>query len=116
MDDTEIEVRDLKAKDLRMMLKLFSKLSPQAKNGLATLLEGASKSGEPDLLALGTSMFQILSELTDDLYSWLSEMSGINVGDLDEMPIGTPIQILKQILSKPEVKDFFESAALKDTS
>ena len=116
MDPEEITVRDLKSKDLRRLLKLFSKLSPKAKADLATLLSGASENASPDLAELGTSVFQILSELTDDLYVWLSDMSGIKTDDLDEMPIATPINILKQVLAKPEVKDFFGSAAQENTS
>jgi len=116
MGAEEINVRDLKSKDLKMMLKLFSKLSPKAKADLASLISGASDNANPDLAELGASVFQIPSELTDDLYVWLADMSGIKADDLDEMPIATPINILKQVLAKPEVKDFFGSAAQENTS
>ena len=116
MGAEEINVRELKSKDLKMMLKLFSKLSLQSRVDLTILLKGASENENPDLANLGASVFQVLSELTDDLYAWLSDMSSINVDDLDEMPIATPIDIVKQILSKPEVKDFFGQAAQDNTS
>jgi len=112
----DIEVRELKSKDLKMLLKLFTKLSPQSKSDLMYLLKGAKEEENPDLADLGAKVFQVLSELTDDLYAFLADMVNMSVEELDDKPIRTPIDILKQILSRPEVKDFFEPAAPENTS
>jgi len=110
------EIRELKSKDLKMLLKLFTKLSPQSRSDLMYLLKGAKEEENPDLAALGANVFQILSELTDDLYAFLADMANMSVEELDDKPIGTPIDIAEVIFSRPEVKDFFGQAAPENTS
>ncbi len=112
----DIEVRELKAKDLKTLIKLFGKLSPQSKGDLMYLVKGASEEESPDLTALGAKVFQVLPELTDDLYAWLADMCNMSVQELDDKPIGTPIEIVKVIFSRAEVKDFFERAVQESTS
>lgn len=105
-----MEVRELKAKDLKSLVKMLGKLSPQSREEIVKLLAGKGQS-EADLMAVGIGIFQILAEMTDDIYSWLADMASITVQELDEMPASAPIDIVKEIISRGDFQGFLSSAA-----
>lgn len=106
-----MEVRKLKAEDLKTLMKMLGKLSPEAKNEIVKILTGAkTEQGETDMMAIGISIFQILTEMTDDIFTWLADMIGSTPEELDNMSISTPIDIVKIIIAREDWRGFLSLA------
>jgi hypothetical protein len=102
-----MEIRELKAKDVKTLAHILGKLKPSSVSELYMV----SQNKNPDLLKVGISVFRIVAaDLTDDIYAWLADLVGKKVEDLDEMPFNTPIEIIKSLISRGDFKDFFGQA------
>jgi len=96
-------IRELKARDVKTLAHILGKLKSTSIGDLTHALNGK---GDP--MSVGLSIFHIVAaDLTDDIYAWLADLIGKSVEELDEMPISTPIDIIKELVNRGEFKDFF---------
>lgn len=101
-----MEVRQLRAKDVKALAKMLGKLKS---GGISDILVALEKKESP--AATGLALFRVIAaDLTDDIYAWLADLIGVSVEDFDEMPVETPAAIIKELAKRGEFKDFFGSA------
>ncbi len=102
-----MEIRGLKARDVKLLAKMLGKLKPESIDGLLSLLNER----EANPMKVGLSLFHIVAaDLTDDIYAWLADLIGKKPAELDGMPVSTPIDIAKALAAGGEFKSFFGSA------
>lgn len=102
-----MEIRELKARDVKTLAKMLGKLKPESIDGLLGLL--AEKKADPK--KVGLSLFHIIAaDLTDDIYAWLADLIGKTTAELDEMPASAPVGIVKALTKGGDFKSFFDSA------
>ena len=110
-------IRELKAKDVKTLAHILGKLKSTSIGDLTHAL-----SGKGDALSVGLSIFHVVAaDLADDIYAWLADLIGKTIEELDEMPVSTPIDIIKELIDRGDFKDFFGSAiqqgkGLKDST
>jgi hypothetical protein len=103
-----MEIRELKAKDVRILAKMLGKLRSSSLGDIFSLLDRK----ESDPLKVGLSLFRVVSaDLTDDLYSWLASLIGKTAEELDEMPADTPVEIVKSLIQGGRLSSFLELAS-----
>jgi hypothetical protein len=103
-----MKIRELKAKDVKTLAHILGKLKSSSVSELYMILEG--KMSDP--LRVGLSVFRIVAaDLTDDIYAWLADLIGKKPEELDDMPFGTPAEIIKELVKRGDFKDFFGQAA-----
>ncbi len=102
-----MEIRELKAKDIKVLAHILGKLKPSSVSELYMILEAK----KTDPLKVGLSIFRIVAaDLVDDIYAWLADLVGKKVEELDEMPFNAPVEIIKALVSRGDFKDFFGQA------
>ncbi len=105
-----MEIRELKAKDVRTLAKILGQLKPTSIDNLLIIL-GKKKS---NLMEIGLSVFHIAAaDLTDDIYAWLADLIGKPIEELDNMPVSTPANIIRELMNRGDFKDFFGSVSQK---
>ncbi len=103
--EIKMEVRELKAKDVKTLAKMVGRL--KSLDNIFDALE--QKKARPT--QVGIAIFKIIaSDVTDDLYAWLADLIGKSVAELDEMPFDTPVKIFKELFKREGWRDFFGSA------
>jgi hypothetical protein len=103
----DIKVRELRAKDVKALAKMLGKLKPASVEGIFRALDNPGSNP----MQVGLSLFHVIAaDLTDDIYAWLADLIGKTPAELDEMSASTPIDIIKELTSRGEFKDFFGSA------
>lgn len=101
-----MEVRKLKAKDIKTLAKMLGKLKTEHVQEISQLFNTQKK--QTDLIQVGLSLFRIVAaDLTDDIYAWLADLIGKSIEEFDEMPADTPAVIIKELVKRGEFKDFF---------
>lgn len=105
-----MEIRDLKAKDTKTLIKMLGKLTPSARSEIVNIIKGVGKE-KADFESIAIALFQVLASVADDIYAWLADMAGLTIEQLDELPASTPIDIIKEIGKKEGLKSFFGSVA-----
>ncbi len=101
-----MEIRELKARDVKTLAKMLGKLKPGSIDGLLSLVS----KGSADPMKVGLSLFHIIAaDLTDDIYTWLADLINKKPAELDEMPASTPIDIVKALTAGGEFQSFFGS-------
>ena len=102
-----MEIRELKAKDIKVLAHILGKLKPSSVSELYMILEAK----KTDPLKVGLSIFRIVAaDLVDDIYAWLADLVGKKVEELDEMPFNACIEIIKALVARGDFKDFFGQA------
>jgi hypothetical protein len=113
MKGGKVDVRELKARDVKNLAKMLGKLKPQSVANLVSVLD--NRNGNP--MEIGLSIFHLIAaDLTDDIYAWLADMIGVKTKDMDDMPASTPINIIKELASRGEFKDFLGSVTPPEDS
>ena len=103
-----MEVRELKARDVKTIAKLLGKLKPES---VEALLTATKKGGSGNMMEAGLAIFRVVAaDLTDDIYAWLADLINKTPAELDEMPAGTPVTIIKTLVERGDFKSFFGSA------
>tara|TARA_R100001530_G_scaffold115282_1_gene82203 strand:+ start:339 stop:737 length:399 start_codon:yes stop_codon:yes gene_type:complete len=98
------EVRELKAKDLKTVAKMLGKLKA---SNVAEIFKSAETASP---MQTGVALFQILAaDVTDEIYEWLADLAGLTVEELDELPAATPVDIVKELVSRGDWKSFLAS-------
>ena len=101
-----MEIRELRAKDVKTLAKMLGKLKASS---IGDIFQSLDKKSNP--MQVGLSLFHVVAaDLTDDIYSWLADLIGKSAKELDNMPVSTPIDIIKEIIGRGEFKDFLGSA------
>lgn len=101
-----MEIRALKAKDIKTLAKMLGKLK---ESSIGDILVSIEKQADP--MKVGLSLFHIIAaDLTDDIYAWLADLIGKTPADLDEMDFNTPVEIVKALVDRGDFKDFFGGA------
>lgn len=99
-----MQIRELKAKDTKAVAKMLGKLKTSS---VADIFQSLDKTSP---LQTGLALFHIVAaDLTDDIYIWLADLIGKTPAELDEMPVSTPIDIIKELISRGDFKDFLAS-------
>ncbi len=99
-------IRELKAKDIRVLVKMLGKLKPADVAEILLAIE--EKESKP--IKVGLLLFRVIAaDLTDDIYIWLADLIGKTAEELDEMPANTPVEIIKELIKRGDFKDFFGS-------
>ena len=99
-----MEIRELKAKDVKTLAKMLGKLKSTSVGDLFNVLEKK----KANQLEVGLSIFRVVAaDLTDDVYAWFADLAGKTVEELDEMPVNTPADIIKELVKRGDFKDFF---------
>lgn len=129
------ELRNLTADDMFPMFQIISKIgvkefkncfsSPEAKNAIAAAManrgkdESSEESEAADLNAVGVSIALdiasvILANIGNckaDIYQLLSQLSGMTVDEIAQLPMLTFTEMVIAVVKKEEFKDFFQAAA-----
>ncbi len=101
---TMIEVRELKAKDLKTVAKMLGKLKASS---VAEIFKGTETSTP---MQTGVALFHVLAaDVTDEIYEWLADLAGLTAAELDELPASTPVDIVKVLVSRGEFQSFLAS-------
>ena len=101
-----MEIRELRARDIKALTKMLGKLKPESIEGVLSLVKG----GTTDPMQVGLSLFHIIAaDLTDDIYGWLADLIGKSPAEMDEMPANTPVQIIKTLVQRGDFGDFLIS-------
>ena len=101
-----MEIRELKAKDVKAVAKMLGKLKPESVNGILGSIDKSDK------LLTGLAIFRIVAaDLTDDIYNWLADLIGETPAEMDEMPMSTPADIIRTLIKRGDFRDFLSSAA-----
>lgn len=104
-----MEIRELKAKDVRTLAKMLGKVNLASIDGLVSLVKADNKS---DAITIGLSVFRIFAaDLADDVYAWLADLAGKTSAELDEMPFDTPVEIVKALVKQENFASFFGQAS-----
>jgi len=107
-----LEIRELRAGDLKALVKMLGKLD---RNSLANIELLLKKGGSPR--TIGLSLFQtVAADLTDDTYAWLADLIGKTSEELDAMAFTTPIDIVKKLTQRGGFKSFLASVTEQSKS
>jgi len=103
-----MEIRELKAKDVKTLAKMLGKLKPETLDNLTALLNKE----KADPMKVSLSLFHVIAtDLTDDIYAWLADLVGKKPEEFDEMPANTPAKIIKKLVKRGDFGDFFGSVS-----
>lgn len=101
-----MEIRELKAKDLKTLAIMLGKLQPATINNI---LAGLDK--KKSYMEVGVLIFRsIAADITEDIYNWLADLIGKSSQELDGMPFNAPVEIIKALVARGDFADFFGQA------
>ena len=102
-----MEIRELKAKDVRTIARILGKLKSSSVNDLVVMME----SDKTDPMRVGLSIFHLVAaEAADDIYEWLAGLVGMTVEEFNEQPFDAPIEIVRALAARRGIADFFAQA------
>lgn len=96
-------MRDLQVKDVFAVAKIFSKVSRNAIGDIAKAIDGHVDEGELGLLMIT----RVFTDAEPDLKAWLASLCEVSVEEFSNMPAVELLNIIKQLMEKEDVKDFF---------
>ena len=120
------ELRSLTADDMFPMFQIISKVGVrdfkkcfESPAVIDAITSAASGKGEKDLTAVGmTVAFDIagmlvarLPDCKDDIYLLLSQLSGMSREEIGKLPMATFMEMIIDVVKKPEFTDFFQGVA-----
>lgn len=126
-EEKHYELRDLNSTDLFLITKIIGKIGVKnfkkcfegedVKKALAQL--NSKERNDDDLNAIGLIVvLEVVDVITTNLpaceaeiYQFLSNLSGLKIKDLQELPAVEFIEMIIDVIKKPEFKDFFKVAS-----
>lgn len=114
MEDTKakIELRRLKDSDLFPVLDILGKIMPDELANtfvqVATKEKKVEEVGMMVMMRLVKEVCRNIGCVHDELYAFLSEVSGIPAEDIENMPFGTTPLMLVRIVQNEKNADFFK--------
>lgn len=117
-------MRNLKSTDIFPMVGILNKIgfseirdiiTPEKLTGLLSDDKGEEDSvdlstilGFNLIFEIATIILKNLTKCKDDLYSFLSDVSGFSIKDLENQTPAEFLQLIIDVLKKPEFGDFFK--------
>ncbi len=74
-------------------------------------LEGLTIAGIDITFEIVNVIFDRLPECENELYSFLSSLSGLKIPAIQKLPMGDFFEMIIDVIKKPEFKDFFKVAS-----
>lgn len=123
MENKKYELRELKADDLFLMLKIINKIGVkearecfntlEVKQALANREEG---NDDAAISAIGMHvMFEVanlivsrLPDCKEELYAFLSSLSGMKIKEIADMAMVDFYDMVMDVVKHPNFKDFFQ--------
>lgn len=117
MNKRNFELRKLCTKDLFPMLKIVSKIGVGEFRKCFDSINAQTltSAGEIDVKAIGIGVILEAADILlnniggceKDIYSLLADLSGMNAKDISELDMTVFVEMITQLVSKEEFKDFF---------
>lgn len=105
-------LRRLKDRDLFPILDIIGKVLPDNMAAIAMGIVTGNKTVEEVggvlLTRIVASILQNMKTVHDDVYAFLSDVSGIPVEEIEEMEFGTTPRMIWDIVKNEKNNDFFE--------
>lgn len=105
-------LRRLKDGDLFVVLDIISKIFPDELSSFVMQIASGEKSvrdlGIGIVTKLIITVVKNIGKVHDELYSWLSDVSGIPAKDIEEMEFGTTPMMLWDIVNNEKNASFFK--------
>lgn len=122
--ENKIRLRALKRKDRKTITILLRKLADKiGTNGITNIIisdvsgtqAAPPEENNADKMAVFTKigielLKQMLDLLDEDIAVWFADLAGMKIEDLDDAPFDFEADIIDQLISSPEVGDFFMHA------
>ena len=112
MEAKHYELRRLSSKDIFPMAKIISKIGVKefsaAFNGVDVTAGNVAAVGFTVFMDIAGIIFENLNSCEKEIYSFLSDLSGVGVKDLQELSIADFAQMVIDLVQKEEFKDFFK--------
>lgn len=106
------ELRRLKDKDLYPILNIISRVFPDDLSSIfvqvATNKKKLDEVGAMVVLKLVLAVIKNMDKVHDDLYTLLSDVSGIPAAEIEEMEFGTTPMMIWDIVSNEKNAGFFK--------
>lgn len=120
------ELRELKADDIFAMLKIINKIGvkevkncfamSEMKEQLQTVANACGEENNEFVSAVGLNVMigitslivERLPECKDELYSFLSSLSGMKVKEIADMAMADFYDMIMDVVKHPNFKDFFQ--------
>lgn len=104
-------LRPLKDKDLWPVLDIVGKVFPDDLSsvflGLASRAKTVEDVGYAVLAKLGTAVIRNMNTVHDEMYAFLSDVSGIPAEEIEEMEFGTTPSMIRDIVKNAKNSSFF---------
>ena len=113
----KFELRTLKSDDLFPMFSILSKIGFQDLKDLLTPeklkdfnqdSENTTMLGMSVVMELVSVIMQNLPSCKDEIYKFLSGLSGMSIKEISNLDIATFTEMIIAVVQKPEFKDFFK--------
>ena len=105
-------LRRLKDKDLWPVLDIIGKVFPDNLSStfveVATGQKSVQEIGGIVIMRLVTAIIRNLKTVHDEVYEFLSDVSGIPAAEIEEMPFGTTPNMIWDIVKSEKNADFFK--------
>jgi hypothetical protein len=100
-----MQVRNLKAKDVRLIVGVLGKELPRLIDELKPA-EGEAK--EEHAQRIGREMVALLLERhIDSLWEWIADLGGMTPEELGEADAHIPVKIVEEVIAGQSAMDFF---------
>lgn len=124
-----IEIRSLKSSDIFPMVQILNKigfkelktiLTPDKMKEMMPLMTADDKDEETDastilgfnmMIELVGIIMNNLPSCEDDLYKFLSNVSGLSVKEIADLPMGEFADMIITVIQKEEFRDFFKAVS-----
>lgn len=116
MSENKFELRKLCAKDIFVMVKIISKIGiSEFKNCFKSTSVSEKIKSNMDFSAIGLEVIiemvgivlGNLPKCESDIYSFLADLSGKKSKEIAELDMSEFAEMIKEVLTKDEFKDFF---------
>ena len=94
-----MKIRDLQASDLFHVATIFEKVSAEVVEKIDNEIS-ERQAGIHIFLAIAKT-------IPNEIREFIAHISDITVEELDKMPFNYPIKVVKELLDRQEIKDFF---------
>lgn len=107
-----MEYRKLKSTDVGMICKIISGIGIKEFKNVFDGVETGDKQalGAAALFGIGGVVIENLPKVQKDLNVFLASVADINVKELDDMDLVPYTQMIYEVITKEEFKDFFSLA------
>ena len=114
--EKKYELRKLEAKDIAPMASILSKIGIKEIKGCFSHVMTDGKTTEESIAAVGAAvMFEMAGVILgnyekcqNDIFRFLSSLSGMDMKQIESMPLDTFAEMVIDVISKEEFKDFMK--------